>query len=127
MAAQMQPKLEVAAARQAQPAATAAAAVSGAAAARHLPQGMGGQAWKGQEPQSDGPRIAFIVTTSDSLQQIRIWINYHRAIGVGTFYIFADGQVRVRGSRRQIAAEAALTSNPLADGSASACLQLQLQ
>lgn len=55
---------------------------------------MGGQAWVGQEPRADGPRIAFIVTTSDSLQQIRVWISYHRSIGVGTFYVFADGQVR---------------------------------
>ena len=58
-----------------------------------LPQGLGGQAWRGAEPQVEGPRIAFIVTTSDSLQQIRVWISYHRAIGVTTFYIFADGQV----------------------------------
>ncbi|EFN51864.1 hypothetical protein CHLNCDRAFT_7951, partial [Chlorella variabilis] len=38
------------------------------------------------------PKIAFVVTTSDSLQQIRIWISYHKALGVTTFYIFADGQ-----------------------------------
>ena len=34
------------------------------------------------------------MTTSESLPQIRVWIHYHRAIGVSTFYIFADGQVR---------------------------------
>lgn len=97
--AMQQPKLEVSAEKKATAAATAtvsATAVAGGGVAvtarRQIPQGMGGQAWVGQEPRADGPRIAFIVTTSDSLQQIRVWINYHRSIGVGTFYIFADGQ-----------------------------------
>lgn len=61
--------------------------------AQPVPPALGGQAWKGQEPLADGPRIAFIVTTSDPLEQIRVWISYHRAVGVTTFYIFADGQV----------------------------------
>lgn len=56
------------------------------------PPGLGGQPWKAQQPVPGGVRIAFIVTTSDSLQQIRVWISYHRAIGVTTFYIFAEGQ-----------------------------------
>lgn len=56
------------------------------------PPGLGGQPWKAQQPLPGGVRIAFIVTTSDSLQQIRVWINYHRALGVTTFYIFAEGQ-----------------------------------
>jgi hypothetical protein len=59
------------------------------------PKGLG-VAWKAEQPK-EAPRIAFVVTTSDSLQQIRVWISYHRAIGVTTFYIFADGQVCVRG------------------------------
>lgn len=66
------------------------------------PPGLGGQPWKAQQPLPGGVRIAFIVTTSDSLQQIRVWINYHRALGVTTFYIFAEGQVR----RRQVPARA---------------------
>ncbi|KAL4433671.1 hypothetical protein ABPG75_000112 [Micractinium tetrahymenae] len=98
--AMQQPKLEGSAGKQAATAAAAATAATTAAAGggsavtarRQLPQGMGGQAWVGQQPQADGPRIAFVVTTSDSLQQIRVWISYHRSIGVGTFYIFADGQ-----------------------------------
>jgi hypothetical protein len=56
------------------------------------PPGLGGQPWKAQQPLPGGVRIAFIVTTSESLQQIRVWISYHRAIGVTTFYIFAEGQ-----------------------------------
>jgi hypothetical protein len=60
-----------------------------------LPQGLGGQAWRPQlKPAGSGrPTVAFVVTTSDSLQQIRIWISYHKSIGVSNFYIFADGQV----------------------------------
>lgn len=99
--AMQQPKLEVSAEKQAASAAAAVTAsttaVTGsgvsATARPQIPLGMGGQPWVGQQPQADGPRIAFIVTTSDSLQQIRVWINYHRSIGVSTFYIFADGQV----------------------------------
>ncbi|KAL4450650.1 hypothetical protein ABPG77_001006 [Micractinium sp. CCAP 211/92] len=98
--AMQQPKLEVSAEKQAASAAAAVTAsttaVTGsgvsATARPQIPLGMGGQAWVGQQPRADGPRIAFIVTTSDSLQQIRVWINYHRSIGVSTFYIFADGQ-----------------------------------
>ena len=62
------------------------------AARQPAPQGLGGQAWRGPEPQAGAPHIAFIVTTSDSLQQIKVWLAYHRAIGVTNFYIFADGQ-----------------------------------
>ncbi len=99
--AMQQPKLEVSAEKQAASAAAAVTAsttaVTGsgvsATARPQIPLGMGGQAWVGQQPRADGPRIAFIVTTSDSLQQIRVWVNYHRSIGVSTFYIFADGQV----------------------------------
>ena len=39
------------------------------------------------------PQVAFVVTTSESLTQIKIWLAYHRAIGVSMFYIFVDGQV----------------------------------
>lgn len=37
-------------------------------------------------------KIAFTVTTSDSLAQIKVWLAYHRAIGVSEFYLFVDGQ-----------------------------------
>lgn len=107
MAQQMkQPKLEVNAARVAAVAAAASVATSvqQQQPRQTAPHGLG-QAWKGQEPRGDGPRIAFIVTTSDSLQQIRVWINYHRAIGVTTFYIFADGQVGGRRCRAALAQE----------------------
>ena len=40
------------------------------------------------------PQIAFTVTTSEPLQQIQVWLYYHRTIGVRTFYLFVDGQVR---------------------------------
>lgn len=67
-----------------------------------LPQGLGGQAWRPQlKPAGNGrPTVAFVVTTSDSLQQIRIWISYHKSIGVSNFYIFADGQVNKHLSTR---------------------------
>ncbi|GAB4823201.1 hypothetical protein N2152v2_010247 [Parachlorella kessleri] len=48
--------------------------------------------WRPQEPNPAGVKIAFVVTTSESLNQIRVWLAYHRAIGVSNFYIFVDGQ-----------------------------------
>ena len=30
--------------------------------------------------------------TSESYQQIRIWLQYHQSIGVSIFYLFVDGQ-----------------------------------
>ncbi len=77
---------------------------------RQLPTDLGGQAWKPQQLAAQAPRIAFVVTTSDSLQQIRIWISYHKALGVTTFYIFADGQVGPSGVciRRDLATQSRL-------------------
>lgn len=30
--------------------------------------------------------------TSESYQQIRIWMQYHQSVGVSIFYLFVDGQ-----------------------------------
>lgn len=38
-------------------------------------------------------QLAFVTTTSDSFRQIKLWIDYHKSIGVMTFYLFVDGQV----------------------------------
>ncbi len=38
-------------------------------------------------------QLAFVTTTSDSYRQIKLWIDYHKSIGVMTFYLFVDGQV----------------------------------
>lgn len=35
--------------------------------------------------------IAFTVTTSESVPQIKVWLAYHRFIGVSKFYLFVDG------------------------------------
>ncbi|KAK9861034.1 hypothetical protein WJX84_012365 [Apatococcus fuscideae] len=39
-----------------------------------------------------GPRLAFVTTTADTLRQIRLWIQYHRAVGVTDFILFVEGQ-----------------------------------
>jgi hypothetical protein len=35
--------------------------------------------------------IAFTVTTSESVPQIKVWLAYHRFIGISKFYLFVDG------------------------------------
>jgi hypothetical protein len=35
-----------------------------------------------------------MTTTSDGVAAIRLWTQYHRAIGVDLFYMFVNGQVR---------------------------------
>lgn len=42
-----------------------------------------------------GAQLAFVTTTSDSFRQIKLWTSYHQSLGVGRFYLFVDGQVRV--------------------------------
>lgn len=62
-------------------------------AGKRMSLGLSNEAWNVQQgSKANSLKIAFIVTTSDSLQQIWIWIHYHKTIGVGVFYIFADGQ-----------------------------------
>ena len=41
-------------------------------------------------------QLAFVTTTSESFKQIKLWIDYHKSIGVNHFYLFVDGQVRAR-------------------------------
>ena len=38
-------------------------------------------------------QLAFVTTTSESFKQIKLWIDYHKSIGVNHFYLFVDGQV----------------------------------
>ena len=37
-------------------------------------------------------QVAFVVTTSDSYQQISLWVKYHQSLGVSIFYLFVNGQ-----------------------------------
>ena len=37
------------------------------------------------------PKLAFITTTSEPYDPIRLWYEYHRSIGVSSFYLFVDG------------------------------------
>lgn len=39
-------------------------------------------------------QLAIMTTTTDSVSTIRLWTQYHRAIGVQNFYLFVNGQVR---------------------------------
>ena len=57
-----------------------------------LPEGFGNEDWDWPNGTSDGPKIAFIVTTAESVYQIKLWMAYHRALGVSTFYLFVEGQ-----------------------------------
>ncbi len=43
---------------------------------------------------SDCLQLAFVTTTSESFKQIKLWIDYHKSIGVNHFYLFVDGQVQ---------------------------------
>eukprot|EP00884_Botryococcus_braunii_P019389 jgi/Botrbrau1/6133/Bobra.331_2s0028.1 len=52
-----------------------------------------GGGWKpGTFLDPQGPKIAFVTTTSESYKQIKLWVDYHKSIGVGTYYLFVDGQ-----------------------------------
>lgn len=85
--------------------AAASSSVGGAADAAPvrlpLPTGLAGQEWARPEPDPDGPRIAFTVTTAESVAQIKVWLAYHRAIGVSIFFLFVEGQA---GSEASMAA-----------------------
>ena len=35
---------------------------------------------------------AFVGMTSESYDQIRVWLQYHQTLGVSLFYLFVDGQ-----------------------------------
>ena len=37
-------------------------------------------------------QLAFMTTTSDGVAAIRLWTQYHRAVGVELFYMFVNGQ-----------------------------------
>ena len=83
------------------------AAVTGNAARIHgscRARALGGRLWCSIPPcsafslalldQTPGcVQLAFVTTTSDSYRQIKLWTDYHKSIGVGTFYLFVDGQV----------------------------------
>ncbi|KAK9809195.1 hypothetical protein WJX72_011143 [[Myrmecia] bisecta] len=51
-----------------------------------------GNSWKPGGFNTNGPQLAFITTTSDSFKQIKLWVQYHQAVGVAKFYLFVDGQ-----------------------------------
>jgi len=36
-------------------------------------------------------QIAFVTTTASGYRETRLWVNYHRVIGVTHFYLFVDG------------------------------------
>lgn len=70
-----------------------------------LPQGLGDDDWVLPEPNPTGPKIAFIVTTAESVTQIRVWLAYHRAIGVSLFYLFVEGNAATPESMAVLRAE----------------------
>ncbi|GMH39433.1 hypothetical protein BSKO_07331 [Bryopsis sp. KO-2023] len=40
-----------------------------------------------------GPKIAFASTTAAPADMIKVWMRYHRSLGVSLFYLFTNGQV----------------------------------
>ena len=78
---------------RARPKALDAAAAAAAASARR-PRKVKPFAtdWRAQAPDATLPRVAFLVTTAESVPQIKIWMQYHRAVGVSVFYLFVEGQ-----------------------------------
>jgi hypothetical protein len=57
-------------------------------------------------------QIAFTVTTAESVSQIRIWLAYHRALGVSLFYLFVDGQANLPGAIAALRNEPGVTVIP---------------
>uniref|UniRef100_A0A1D2A8P6 Glycosyltransferase family 92 protein n=2 Tax=Auxenochlorella protothecoides TaxID=3075 RepID=A0A1D2A8P6_AUXPR len=55
------------------------------------PQGFDSP-WKGPGPNPNGVKIAFCVTTSEPLADLRLWLQYNKAIGVARFYLFVQGR-----------------------------------
>ena len=49
-------------------------------------------------------QLAFVAMTSESYNQIHLWIEYHQAIGVEIFYLFVDGQAASPEVQKQLAA-----------------------
>lgn len=37
-------------------------------------------------------QVAFVTTTSETFPVIKRWVQYHKVLGVSTFYLFVDGQ-----------------------------------
>jgi hypothetical protein len=54
----------------------------------------------------------FVVTTSETLEQIRHWLWYHRAIGVTSFYLFVDGAAARPETAAALRAEPGVTVVP---------------
>jgi hypothetical protein len=62
-----------------------------------IPQDLGGEGWAREGMmQNDtlltSPKIAFVSTTSESVELIQVWMAYHRILGVSRFYLFTEGQ-----------------------------------
>lgn len=63
-----------------------------------IPQDLGGEGWaRAGMIQNDtllatSPKIAFVSTTSESVELIQVWMAYHRILGVSQFYLFTEGQ-----------------------------------
>lgn len=57
-------------------------------------------------------QLAFVGMTSESYQQIRIWMQYHQTIGVSLFYLFVDGQAAHPDVQAQLAALPGVTVVP---------------
>ena len=72
--------------------ATVATASQAGGASRADAQWRIGAEWQPTRLVEEGPTVAFVTMTSDSFNQIHLWIQYHQAIGVDVFYLFVDGQ-----------------------------------
>jgi hypothetical protein len=88
-----------------------------------LPRGLAGEPWAwpalAATPQAEGPVVAITVTTAESVPQIRVWLAYHRAVGVSLFYLFAEGAAGTPRALAALRAEPGVTVVP-ADASLSA-------
>eukprot|EP00891_Asterochloris_glomerata_P002881 jgi/Astpho2/2881/Aster-01035 len=63
-----------------------------------------GPDWNPSGYDPSGPKLAFVAMTSESYNQIHLWIQYHQAIGVEIFYLFVDGQAASPEVQKQLAA-----------------------
>lgn len=68
--------------------------------------------WNWENNDDDRPLVAFTVTTSEHVEQIRLWLAYHRAIGVSVFYLFVEGRANSSESQEILRKEPGVTVIP---------------
>lgn len=70
---------------------------------QHSAGQQSGLEWKPAGTDLQGQKLAFVGMTSESYDQIRVWLQYHQSLGVSIFYLFVDGQAARADVQAQLA------------------------